>query len=457
MSRDKTPRIAFLDDIPSLREEMVAILEGAGLAATALSDPYEAIAKAERRELDLLITSLVMKPLGGFEVIRGVRGVGSDVPIIMLTSYGTEQSAIEANRLGIADYLTKPIASRELVARVRRVLKGDAEGPVTLAKMISSDSAMEAIFEKARVVASSESRILILGETGCGKQLLAHAIHEHSGRAKAPFVEVNCAAIPSGLLESELFGHEPGAFTGATKRRIGRFEAAGHGTIFLDEIGELSFDLQSKLLHVLEGGRFTRVGGNDDLKSQARLVTATNRDLHVEVEQGRFRADLFYRLNVISLTLPALRERPGDIMLLAEHFLKKFLPEGRRPPRFSNEAVQVLTTFPWPGNVRELQNVAEQIAVLHVGTEINVADLPQRIVHGADQATSPTVAAPSGNRSFRLEPFRDARDRFEREYLTESITAAGGNLAEAARRAGLDRAQFFRLAKKHGLSSNARR
>lgn len=451
MAKEPRQKILFIDDIPALCEEMVTTLCGEGLDAEANLSPLEAIPTIVRGDYDLVITGLVIAELGGFEIIRRIRGAGCRVPIIMITGFGTEQSAIEAARLGVADYLTKPVARKELVARVRRVLLEHAPSPPTrpksLARMISGDAKMNAIFEKVKTIAPTDTRVLILGETGCGKQLLAHAIHQQSKRCKEPYVEVNCAAIPSNLLESELFGHEEGAFTGASKRRVGRFEAAGKGTIFLDEIGELGFDLQSKLLHVLDSGKFTRVGGSKDQVSHARLVSATNRDLMKEVELGRFRADLYYRLNVISVELPPLRERPGDIAILAQHFVNQFVPDGRQPPTFTPSAVEMLRHYPWPGNVRELQNFAEQLAVLHRDTQIEATDLPPRIVqHG--------LAGPVAAASRERIPFRKAKDQFEKEYLLEVIQKANGNLAEAARLADMDRAQFYRIAKRHGLTTN---
>ena len=456
MANTHRQKILFIDDIPALCEEMVSTLRGENLDADSNLSPLDAIPQVVRGDYDLVITGLVIKELDGFEIIRRIRGGGSRVPIIMITSFGTDQSAIEAARLGVADYLTKPVESAELVARVRRVLAEHAPTeparPRSLARMISGDRQMNAIFEKVHTIAPTDSRVLILGETGCGKQLLAHAIHQQSRRASEPYVEVNCAAIPANLLESELFGHEEGSFTGASKKRIGRFETAGKGTIFLDEIGELSFDLQSKLLHVLDSGKFTRVGGSADLVSRARLVSATNRDLAKEVELGRFRADLFYRLNVISIELPPLRERTGDIGILAQHFMNQFVPAGRQPPTFTPSAVEVLRQYQWPGNVRELQNIAEQLAVLSPGPQIEVTDLPGHLLQRDQPAAS--VSAKEESSGPLRPPFREAKDQFEREYLLGVIREASGNLAEAARLAGMDRGQFYRLAKRHGLTTH---
>jgi len=462
MSSETQPRILFIDDIPELCSEMTELLGSAGLPLETSLSPLKSLPAILEGRYDLVITGMVIAELHGFDIIRRIRGGGSRVPIIMITGYGTDESAIEAARLGVADYLTKPIEPKEVVARVRRVLAESArkqqKQPRTLARLISADPAMNAIFDRVQTIAPTNSRVLILGETGCGKQLLANAIHQQSPRAKEPFIEVNCAAIPANLLESELFGHEQGSFTGASRKRIGRFEAAGKGTIFLDEIGELDFDLQAKLLHVLDNGQFCRVGGSQVYHSEARLVSATNRDLLQEVEAGRFRSDLYYRLNVISMKLPPLRDRPGDVALLAQHFMHKFVPDGQVPPEFTSAALDVLSRYNWPGNIRELQNAAEQLAVLSMGPRIEVTDLPQHIVEhvlsrdsNGPTAKQPASASASASNGHEL-PFREARLQFERTYLTNVIHEAKGNLAEAARLAGMDRAQFYRLTKRHGLT-----
>ncbi|WP_414662372.1 sigma-54-dependent transcriptional regulator [Horticoccus sp. 23ND18S-11] len=441
--------ILFVDDIPANCQEMRGFLKHHCRQVTVCTSPLRALRRLRADEPDLLITTLVMKELGGLDVIRRVRGQGSSLPIVMITGYGNEQTAIEATRLGVSDYLEKPVAPDELRARLAKIFAAQ-ERPASRAAtpgtaMLSEDPAMKAIFDMVGAVARSDSRVLILGETGTGKQLIAQAIHESSGRRAAPFVEVNCAAIPENLLESELFGHERGAFTGATERRTGRFEEAGAGTLFLDEIGEMSFAVQSKLLRVLQDGKFNRVGGSATLQSRARVLAATNRDLPTEVEAGRFRADLFYRLHVITLTLPPLRRRSGDVPILAEHFLRRF--RGPRGPlrRFSAEALQQLQQYGWPGNVRELEHLVERFAVLHDRPVIEASDLPEKI-----RRTSGTPAA-SSHESLLRGDYATARAAFERAFVRESLKQARGNMAEAARRAGLDRSHFFRLVRRQRI------
>jgi DNA-binding NtrC family response regulator len=443
--------VLVVDDVPSFLQEMRGILKAHCGEVTICTSPLRALRRIKADPPDLLITTLVMRELGGFEVIRRVRGLGLSTPIVMITGYGNEKTAIEATRLGVSDYLEKPVEPDELRARLEKILAQGRTGSAESApgpEMISEDPAMKAIFDMVGAVAKSDSRVLILGETGTGKQLIAQAIHENSPRHTQPFVEVNCAAIPENLLESELFGHERGAFTGATERRTGRFEEAGAGTLFLDEIGETSFTVQSKLLRVLQSGKFNRVGGSSTFQSRARVIAATNRDLQKEVEAGRFRADLFYRLHVITLTLPPLRRRLGDVPLLANHFLAHFRGARGMPKGFTDDALQQLQRYTWPGNVRELEHLVERFAVLHDGPWIASTDLPEKILRETGGRTGP---AGTGHEAFLQGTLAAARSAFEKAYLSESLKQAHGNMAEGARRAGLDRSHYFRLVRRHGL------
>jgi DNA-binding NtrC family response regulator len=442
-------RILIVDDVPDFCQQVRSYLKAHCRHVTICTSPLRALRRLKNEEPDLLITTLVMKELGGFDVIRRVRGQGSSLPIVMITGYGNETTAIEATRLGVSDYLEKPVAADELRARLAKIFVAQQRrAPNETASpgpMLSEDPAMKSIFDMVDAVARSDSRVLILGETGTGKQLVAQAIHDSSSRSNAPFVEVNCAAIPENLLESELFGHERGAFTGATERRLGRFEEAGKGTLFLDEIGEMSFTVQSKLLRVLQSGRFNRVGGSVTLQSRARVIAATNRDLQKEVEAGRFRADLFYRLHVITLTLPPLRRRAADIPLLAEYFLRRFRGARETPRGFSPEALEHLRRYNWPGNVRELEHLVERFAVLHGRPIIGVSDLPEKIVRATG---TPTTSTPD---NLLQGDYGSARAAFEKAYLRETLKQARGNMAEGARRAGLDRSHYFRLVRRQGL------
>jgi DNA-binding NtrC family response regulator len=448
MKKALAPHVLVVDDIPDFVDRIIDILTAIGLRATGQHSPLQAIKDVKRNKYDLLITTLVMRELGGLELIRGVRQQGSAVPIMMITGFGSEQAAIEATRLGAIDFLNKPVSSTELVARVKRILQPREENDLTVAEteevedFITTDPAMLSVLETVETVAPTKSRVLITGETGTGKQLIARAIHRLSPRRKEPFVDLNCAAIPDSLLESELFGHERGAFTGADRKRVGRFEEAANGTVFLDEIGEMGFNVQAKLLKVLQDGKFTRVGGTEQLQSNARVIAATNRNLETEAAEGRFRNDLFYRLQVVTIHLPALRKRPGDIPLLADHFLEQF-SSNNPSRRFSPAARDALVRYDWPGNVRELENLVERVAVLHKGTVVDVDSLPDRIVqqsHGLTQV-----------RDVYEGPFEEAKRRFEQEYVAAALTKCSGNMAAAARVAGMDRSQFFRMVRRLNL------
>lgn len=441
--------ILVVDDIPAFCQEVRGYLKSHCRQVTLCTSPLRALRRLKREAPDLLITTLVMRELGGLDLIRRVRGQGSSVPIVMITGYGTEKTAIEALRLGASDYLEKPVSADELRARLGKIFAAQGRTPAAepdrSAAMLSEDPAMKAIFDMVGAVARSDSRVLILGETGTGKQLIAQAIHDSSDRRSAPFVELNCAAIPENLLESELFGHERGSFTGATERRQGRFEEAGEGTLFLDEIGEMSFNVQSKLLRVLQGGKFNRVGGSATLQSQARVIAATNRDLQKDVEAGRFRADLFYRLHVITLTLPPLRRRVGDVPMLADHFLRRFRRARGTPLGFSPEALRALQRYAWPGNIRELEHLVERFAVLHDRPWIDAADLPEKI------ARDSVPHSPPASESLLRGTYATARAAFEQAYVRETLERAGGNMAEAARAAGMDRSHYFRLVRRQGI------
>jgi len=399
--------------------------------------PLQAIETAARRRFHLIITTLVMKEMDGFDVIRRLRGANVATPILMITGYGTANTAVEAIRLGATDYLTKPVEPEELRTRVRRALQSETSVESVFQ---TRDERMLQLLRLVKQIALSESRVLITGETGTGKELIAQTIHQQSSRRKEPFVAVNCAAIPADLMESELFGHEAGAFTGASKSRAGKFEEAAGGTLFLDEIGELSIALQSKLLRVLQGGDFQRIGSSKPLQLRARVVAATNRDLRTEVREGRFREDLFFRLNVVTLRIPPLRERKPDIRFLAEHFIRRFSPSRKLAITFSEAAWRIMEDYGWPGNARELEHTIERLSVLYAGQEIqpeHLADLKE--------ASAETVP---------LLPYSEALEQFQRSYFQRVLTAAGGNQSQAARLAGMDKAQLHRTIVRLGLHPN---
>jgi len=402
--------------------------------------PLKGIELASSKPFDVILTTLIMRECDGFEVIRQIRGAGVEVPLILITRFGNANTSVEALRIGATDYLAQPVEPAELLARLQRALETIPPSPEAGEPFLSRDAATLRLLEEAAQAASSSARILITGETGTGKELIARRIHRQSPWANGPFVAINCAAIPQELMESELFGHEAGAFTGAQKRRIGRLEAASGGTLFLDEIAELPILMQSKLLRVLQGGDFQRVGGNETLAFQARLIGATNRNLATEVRQGRFREDLYFRLRVIELSLPPLRERKGDIRLLARHFLRRF---GTRAARPDAALWRWMEQHSWPGNARELEHFVERLCVLHPGKTVS----PH---HLQPEERTPTLPAAPAEIDFRL-PYREALAAFRQAYFGRLLAEEAGHISRAARRAGMDKGQFHRTIVRLGL------
>jgi len=384
--------ILVLDDEKNYLLILEAVLNEAGHHVTALPDPQLGLAFLDESEVDVVITDMKMPKVTGQDVLEYVKKNYPHIPVIIMTAFGSIESAVEAMRLGAFDYVTKPFSNDELLLSVDkagqlaqarqqyRILRESLEERFGVHQIIGRSKAMRAVLEMVEKAAPSKSTVLIEGESGTGKELVARAIHFASPRKDGPFVSVNCMALSPGVLESELFGHEKGSFTGAVARKRGRFELAHQGTLFLDEIGEMSQDLQVKLLRILQERRFERVGGSDEIEVDIRVVTATNRDLKAAVEAGEFRDDLYYRLNVIQFQMPALRERREDIPLLAMHFLQKYGQENQATVTgFAPEAMDYMAGFEWPGNVRQLQNVVERCVVLASGPVIGVDDLPPEI------------------------------------------------------------------------------
>ncbi len=433
-------RILFVDDIPPFLEEMRALLEPHYRVTTSPS-PLKAAELACGKRFDVILTTLVMRECDGFQLIRRIRGAGVSTPIILITRFGNANTAVEALRIGANDYLAKPVEPAELLARIRRALEGEAMPPGQEAEpFLTQDAATLRLLEEAGQAATSAVRVLITGETGTGKELIARRIHRLSPWGAGPFIAVNCAAIPQELMESEFFGHEAGAFTGAQRRRPGRLEMAAGGTLFLDEVAELPILMQSKLLRVLQGGDFQRVGGSETLAFNARVVCATNRNLATEVREGRFREDLYFRLRVIELSLPALRARGGDIRLLARHFLRRFGQQATRPDA---ALWRWMEAHSWPGNARELEHFIERLCVLHPGKSAGVHHLP-------DDQRTPTLPAPAPELDARL-PYSEALAAFRQAYFQRVLAEEGGHLSRAARRAGMDKGQFHRTITRLGL------
>lgn len=375
----KEARILVAEDDPQMQLAIKGCLSRAGYDAVITPDGKCALEQFEASSFDLVISDQRMPEMGGQELLAEVARRDASVPFVMITAYGTISQAVEAMQLGAADFLTKPFSSDDLLRVVERVLSPEARDFQRRGKkqakgraIITNDPLMIRILEVAEAVARSDATVLVQGESGTGKELIARLVHSSSARHNQPFIAVNCAALPSNLLESELFGHEKGSFTGAMNRKIGKFELAHGGTILLDEVSEMEMALQAKLLRVLQEREIDRVGGRDPVPIDVRVIATTNRNLEEDVRAGKFRTDLFYRLNVIPITLPPLRQRKGDVKLLVNHFINESL--GATAPKLPSEVMQTLEAYSWPGNVRELQNAVERAAILSRGREPQSSD-----------------------------------------------------------------------------------
>jgi two-component system, NtrC family, response regulator HydG len=424
------------------------------------------------RDVVLVITDLMMPGIDGFGVLAAARAVDPEIGILMITGHGSVESAVDAMKRGADDYLTKPVDLFELRKRAstiiekrllsRKVVELESRLGEKFGKLIGKSKAMEALFRQMEMVAPTRSNVLIVGDSGTGKELVANALHENSPRREARFLPINCAAIPAEILESELFGHERGSFTGATGRKIGKFELADKGTLFLDEIGELPLDMQVKLLRVLENREFMRVGGTETIKVDIRLIAATNADLEAAVLRGAFRSDLYYRLKVVTLRIPPLRERREDIPLLVNHFLQTFAKENEREGlRLSPEAMRALVAARWEGNVRELRNQVESLVVLTPGNEIRPEDLPEelrRISAAVPGETGPDgtgVAPPAPAGGAPPASGGQTMEEIERQAILTALERTGGNRTQAADMLGIGLRTLQRKLKEYKLAGQA--
>ena len=448
--------LLVVDDERSMREMLEILLTGAGHEVELAANVPEAIRAFGERTHDLVLTDLKLGKGSGFEVLRSVRQKSPQTEVIVMTAFGTSEGAIQAMNLGAYGYLTKPFKRDELqvvvlkalekraLAQDNSLLREQLASRTRFAGLVGKSAAMQAVYVVIEKVAPARTTVLITGESGTGKELVARALHARSTRAEGPFTPVNCGAIPEGLIESELFGHVKGAFTGAQDARPGLFAAASGGTLFLDEIGELPLGLQVKLLRAIQERRIRPVGAHEDVELDVRLVAATNRSLTEEVRAGRFREDLYYRLNVVQIRVPPLRERREDVLPLAEHFLRRFGAEqGRGILRLSKEAKRRLDAYPFQGNVRELENVIERAVALSSGNEVTVDELPAPL----RLASLPTGGVPEGElpAGFSLEAHLT---EIERLLMDRALVDARGVKKDAAARLGLTFRQFRHRAKK---------
>jgi two-component system response regulator AtoC len=451
------PRILVIDDEPGSLKVIAANLRQEGYTVGISLDGAEGLKKLEEEGYDLVVLDYLMPKMDGMQFLQAARNRRLAVPIIMITAYATVKMAVEAMKLGAYNYLTKPLNYDELKLLVRQALeKRLAEQRLARLRqelterygfhaLVGKNHLMRRIYQTIEAIAATDVTVLIQGETGTGKELIAKAIHYNSRRRDAGFFPVNCAALAESLLESELFGHEKGAFTGATRRRIGRFESAGGGTFFLDEVSEIPLAVQVKLLRVLEERVIERVGGNERIPVDIRIIAATTRDLKAMVDQGRIREDLYYRLNVMPLVVPPLRERKDDIPLLAEHFLDVYREKWKRDVRsISPSLMGRLFAHEWPGNVRELEHWIERAVVLAQGEALEADDLD-----AATADLTPALHDPAPG-SF-LETKRQIIESFEREYFRRLLAEARGSIGEAARLSGLNERNVYEKMRRYGL------
>ncbi len=435
--------ILIVDDDPAHRVMLKKLIGGWGYHVSEADDGAVAVEEVRRRSFDLILMDIRMVKVSGIEALEQIRQINPAIPVIIMTAYASVETAVSALKKGAYDYLTKPLDFDELQIVLARAtehvrlkkenedLKRQLGEKFDRQSIIGQSAAMVRLLEMVEQVAPTQATILIAGESGAGKEVIANALHANSNRKDAPFVKINCAALTETLLESELFGHEKGAFTGADKRKEGKFVQADGGSIFLDEVSEMSQGMQVKLLRVLQERELTRVGGSEVVKVDVRVIAASNKDLKKEIREGRFREDLFYRLNVVALAVPPLRERPDDIPLLAQSFLKMFAERNARTiSGFTPQAVQKLAQYAWPGNVRELMNTVERAVVLSRVELIDTGDLAFPMADQAD-ALAP-ARTPGGVENLPL-------DEVEKRSILEALGACGGNKSEAARRLGITR------------------
>jgi len=456
--------VLIVDDELNIRRVLAAMLKREGYEVSTAADGEQALAVLHRTPVHVVVTDLVMPRLGGLELLQRVGADFPDVPVIVITAHGTVDSAVQALKAGAFDYITKPFEQAELakvIAKATRAHEIERQNvhadPGARRPLVGQSQSMKLILDVIAKVADSPSTVLITGESGTGKELVARALHRGSSRRDKPLIKVNCAAIPKDLVESELFGYERGAFTGAVGSKPGRFELADGGTLFLDEIGEIPVEMQVKLLRALQESEFERVGGIKTLRVDVRLIAATNRDLKALISEGRFREDLYYRLNVVPIALPPLRDRREDIPLLVEAFVEKYNHRlGKRIERLDGEALQLLMGYAWPGNIRELENVMERSVLFADGPVILASALPDTLREKAAvpvpiAAVGPlgAIAAPSG--ASMKEIVRQAQNELERELIARALDETGGNVTRAAKRLQISRKSLQVKMKELGL------
>ena len=447
------PAILVVDDEPGVRSSLGAVLRDEGLDVETAASGEECLDRAARTPYDVIVLDVWLPGVDGLVTLQRLRERKVDAQVVMISGHGNIESAVRAIKMGAFDFVEKPLSLEKTVLVVRNALRQrdlEAENRALRARvdrqhvMVGESFAMRQLREQVETAAPTNGRVLIYGDNGTGKELVARTIHQLSRRRNGPFIEVNCAAIPEELIESELFGHQKGAFTGAVIDKPGRFEQANAGTIFLDEIADMSLKTQAKVLRVLQEQVMERVGGTQRIRVDVRVLAATNKDLPGEIRAGRFREDLYFRLNVIPIFVPPLHDRQDDIPLLAEHFMALMAAEyGRRPKRLAPEAIGRLQQYAWPGNVRELRNVIERLMIMVRGDTITAQDLAflgHDDLHERAAAVEPSL------------PLSEARERFERDYILQALAAQNGNMSRTAEMLGVERSNLYKKMKAFGIA-----
>ncbi|HEY3174596.1 MAG TPA: sigma-54 dependent transcriptional regulator [Candidatus Polarisedimenticolia bacterium] len=461
-------RILLVDDEAGIRSSLTQVLKDEGYEVEAVGTGEKGLDRLRDDGFHLVLLDVWLPRKDGLEVLQEIRAAGNEVPVVMISGHANVDTAVKATKLGAFDFIEKPLTIEKVTVVVRNALKQrrleernrmlrDALG-TGARRLIGVSPAIASLREQIATAAPTAGRVLIFGENGTGKELVARMIHSLSLRKDEPFIEMNCAAIPEELIESEMFGHVKGSFTGALENKKGKFELADGGTLFLDEIGDMSLRTQSKVLRVLQEQSFEPVGGAATLKVDVRVIAATNKDLTEEIRKGGFREDLFFRLNVIPLTVPPLRDRREDIVLLARHYLKELAAGyGREPARPSEEALAAMTAYAWPGNVRELRNIIERLVIMVPRDRIEMADLPMELGGQLPAARQ----APGGLDAFvecaSSATLKEGRERFERLFIAKKLSECGFNVSRTAEALGLDRTHLHRKLKAYGLTTPERR
>jgi two-component system nitrogen regulation response regulator NtrX len=445
-------RILVVDDEPGIRTSLAGVLEDEGYEVEALPDGEACLAKLAAHGCDVVLLDIWLPGMDGLETLARIQEIpfGDRPMVVMISGHGTIETAVRATKLGAFDFLEKPLTiekvtvvvknaclQRRLETELNRLKDGTAKPQI-----IGESVPMKALRQQLALMAATNGRVLIFGESGTGKELVAHAIHQSSTRASEPFVEVNCAAIPEELIESELFGHRKGSFTGAVEDKTGKLKKADNGTLFLDEVGDMSLKTQAKVLRALEEQRFEPVGAHDSVQVDVRVVAATNKNLEEEIARGNFREDLFYRLNVIPFSVPPLRERIEDVPLLADHFISEYTTSyGRKHKELTAEAYRVLQDYPWPGNVRELRNLMERIVIMNPQVRVDARHIP----------LNPSRRAVFDRPAERFGSLQEVREAAEREYILKKLEEAQGNVTRTAELLGLERSNLYRKMKSLGI------